>query len=271
MRNGIDCHGFRERLDEYRAGTLSTASSAEMERHAGSCPVCAMTLRMQDHLEIADPDLAAGLPEEHVRSMWPRVREEIARRESRRARRHRSGARTSVWIPALAAAAVLLLAAGNLYLLREVGAIQERERQLVERERGLVEQVELQERRLAELEASVGGIDPRGRTAALAATTSWERMLGRIDRISVGELTALLAALPPGTTLLRAEDLARIDERRPAWPTRGWAGPAAALDLSDGLQADELLRWIQALPLDPERNIATNRILERIRSLSVQG
>lgn len=270
MRNGIDCHGFRERLDEYRTGTLSPASRAEMERHADSCPVCAMTLRVQDHLAIPDPDLAADLPEEHVRSMWPRVRDEIARRESRRARRHRSGARASVWIPTLAAAAVLLLA-GNLYLLGELSDFRERAHRLAERERGLVEQVEAHERRLAELEASVGDIDPRARTAALAATTSWERMLGRIDRIRVGELTALLAALPPGTTLLRAEDLARLEEPRLTWPPRGWAGAAATLDLADGLQADELLRWIQTLPLDPERNIPTNRILERIRSLSVQG
>ena len=257
MNRGRDCELFADRLDELVGGTLPEAEAAELRRHADACADCATQLAVRRHLaRLSRDELEATVPQELVDSVWPAVRARIAAGGPSGApiRHRRPAPAWTRWVaPGLAAACFALVVACG-YLLSEVGGLRERSAALTLR-------VERQERWLAQLDADVDA-GPRARTAALAGTRGWERVLARRDRITVAELRELLAAAPPGLTVI---DARRVRELRSELPF-GPALPAVEQGLvrtDDGLQAGELLRLLESLEVDPSWSLPVSRVIGR--------
>jgi len=258
----IDCEVFQDQLDALAQGTLSEEGIAKLRLHAGSCRDCAVLLRMREHLEgLSAVASEAAVPDGWVSSMWPRVQAEVATRES--CRLQRSLRRRWSWpVPAMAAATLLLAIASGL-LFAEL-------RRLRDREQILVQQVQDQQRWLAELDVRTSA-SAVARTAGLAGTSIWERVLANRESISVSELSGLLAGLPPSTTLLSAAELRELIRRVPYLRTGVWETVLTEIQAEDGLQAGEALRLIEVLGLPVDRSISMARVLNLSRLSAPQG
>lgn len=262
MTRKIDCEVFQDQLDALARGTLSEEGIAELRLHAGSCQDCAVLLRMHEHLEgLSVVAGEAAVPDEWVSSMWPRVQADVATRESRRLQRslHR---RWSWLVPAMAAATLLLAIASGLLFVELKG--------LRYREQILVQQVQEQQRWLAELDVRTSA-SAVARTAGLAGTSTWERVLAHRESMRVSELSDLLAGLPPSTTILSAADVRGLIRRVPYLRTGAWETVFAEIRIEDGLQAGEALQLIEVLNVPVDRSIPMARVLNLSRRSARQG
>ncbi len=263
MKKGIDCEVFQDQLGALEDGPLPEEGIEQLRLHAGSCAVCAMLLRMHEHLVVrSQADLEAAVPDELVASMWPRVQAEIATQQTLRLRESRSRRAWSWLVPTMAAATILLFI-GTGFLFAELSKLRERERLLVQ-------QVVEQRRWLAELDQRTSA-SAIARTAGLAGSATWERVLSRRERLSLSELSDLLASVPSGTTILGAIDLEELAGNTPLWRTAAWRELLDGIETEDGVQAGELLRLIQAMDVDPRMSISTARLLRISRRALGRG
>ncbi len=254
MNKGIDCQVFEDQLEGFSRGTLSEEGMDQLRLHARSCLDCAMQLKVHRHLAVPSlEDLEGEVPDAWVDSMWPQVQAEIARQGSRGDRVLRMRRVSGWFIPATAAAAVLLLLS--------VALLYQEMQQLRARERTLVQQVADQERWLAELDLRTTP-NALARTAGLGASRSWQRMLARTDNVTISELTAALSGVQAGTMVLDAVEAERLIRRVPFLRATAWSSALEEIAVEDGLQADEALRLLEALALAPERSVRTSRLLE---------
>ncbi len=253
MKRSIDCEAFQDQLEGLQRGSLAEEVAAELRRHASSCSDCAMLLELQERLAVPGrAELEAAVPDKYVASMWERVQSDIAAREARPGWRT-GDRRASRWlVPALAAASLFLLLATGL-LLSEVKGLRAREQALVQR-------VADHERWLAELDLRTRA-DPVARTAGLAGSQAWERLLSRRESVSIAELEALLAGLPARATVLNTAEWQAVKGSVPAWMGSVWGNATQAIRADDGVQAAELLDLLIALDLEPDRSVSTARIL----------
>jgi hypothetical protein len=230
----------------------------ELRRHAAECGECAALLRMRDLLDLPSADeLEAAVPEPHVRGMWSAVRDALP--DGASVRDLRASRRSGWLVPGLAAASVVLaVVAGGLAFER--GRLLERQAELSDRLAG-------QERRLAALETSGAAAGPGA--VALLGVPAWERALAAEETITLGRVRELLEALPPGTTLLDRSELEAVASARPASPLRLTAARPEigdAIDVTDGLQAGELLTALRALDLADATRIPATRVLDIYRA-----
>lgn len=253
MKRNIDCEVFQDQLDRLVKGTLAEDMVAQLRRHADSCADCAALLDLQRRLSVSSrADLEAAVPDEYVTTMWDRVRADIASQGARRGSRG-GGRPASRWlVPGLAAASVLLLLVTGL-LVRELKRLQAREQVLAQ-------QVADHERWLTELDTRTRG-GPIARTAALAGSQVWERLLSRRESVSVAELEALLASLPARALVLSVDEWQGLEGTVPFGMRSVWAGATSVVESEDGVQAAELLGLLNALDLEPDRRVSTARIL----------
>ena len=78
MKKEIDCQVFEDQLDALLDGSLPDEGIGQLQLHALSCPDCAMLLRVHEHLALPSlEELEAGVPEELLTSMWPRIEVEV--------------------------------------------------------------------------------------------------------------------------------------------------------------------------------------------------
>jgi len=253
----IDCDVFQDQLDALQRRALPDDGLQQLQLHARSCPDCGMLLKLHEHL-LAYPlgDLEAAVPDELVASVWPRVQADVATHESTRLRESRGWQGWGWLVPAMAAATLLLFIASG-FLFKEL-------RQVRQREGVLVQQIAEQERWLAELDLR-SAPSAAARTAALAGSRSWQRMLSRMESVSVSDLNALVEGLPARTTILTAAEAERLVGRVPYLRSGAWKAALAETRIEDGIQAGELLRLLESLDVDPDRTIPTTRISELLR------
>ncbi|NIR44676.1 MAG: hypothetical protein GWN99_10255 [Gemmatimonadetes bacterium] len=254
MKKSIDCEVFEDQLETLKTGTLLDDGIEQLQRHAASCPDCAMLLRMHEQLEPESlKELERSVPDEYVDSMWSRVRAEIATRESTRGRIGRGWTASRWLVPTLAAASIALLVS-TAFLLGELSRVRASER-------ALAREVAEHDRRLADLELT----SSEG-SAALAGLTgrTWERQLARRESVSMGELREMLGRVPPETTILGPTrlDLGEL----PTWVALGWRDALDEIDGEDGVQAGELLRALEKVDLGPDTRIPVDRLLAVTRS-----
>jgi hypothetical protein len=256
----IDCQVFEDQLDAFSQGALSDEGMEQLRLHARVCPDCAMMLRMKEHLAYPSlKELEAKVPEVLVASMWPRVEAEVTQREARRPARSVSRWTWGSFAPA-AAAAVVVLAVGTGFLWHEV-------RQLRTRESVLIQQIAEQERWLAELDLRTAP-SAVARTAGLAGSHNWQRVLARRQSVTVSELTVMLNGIPTETTLLDAAEAERLMKRVPFLRATSRKVLASEIRSDDGLQAGELLELVKKLDLSSETRISTARVLALARGTS---
>ncbi len=253
MKRESDCDVFQQRLYALKAGGLGPGARASLEDHAAECPDCAVLLRLHDHLALLpQKELEAAVPAEMLDSLRSRLAADLATRESVNAP-GRLGQSERDWrTPLLAAAAVVLLAV--------VGLLHAEVRKLQGRERGLVVQVAEQQSRLAQLE--LRSTDAAvARTAGLAGSSGWVRLLARKRRITVAEVSDLLSRLPSQTTLYSRSEFEALMSGAQIWLTSAWRARLAEIEAEDGIQVEELLRLLDDLAVDPQRSIPTARLL----------
>lgn len=256
MTDRPECEAVQDLLDALSSGGADSGVREQVRLHAAECAKCASLLRVHDLLELPPPDeLEAAVPDLHARGMWTAVRDARPRPpQDRRWVRH------ARWlVPTLAAASVVLAAvAGGLAVERE---------RLVGRQAELEARLEGQERRLAALETSGAAAGPGA--VALLGAPAWERALAAEETITLGRVRELLEALPPGSTLLDRSELEAVASARPSSPLRLTAARPEigdAIDVTDGLQAGELLTALRALGLADATRIPATRVLDIYRA-----
>ena len=264
MNRPIDCDVLQDQLDSYKLGILSEEGIEQLWAHARSCSDCNTVLKLHEQLAARSlAELEAMVPNDFVATMWPRVKAELARLESRHGRRLPARwRRWDGWVPAMAAASVLLLI-GIGYLFGEL-------RQLRDREETLIQQVAEQQRWLGELDARTSP-SAVARTAGLAGSSSWERMLARLERVTVSELEELLAGVPASTTIVAVTDVDALRVNLPYWAGIDRNELLDGIGVQDGLQAGEMLELLSRLDIDPRVSISTGRILTLSRRAVRQG
>lgn len=255
MSRDVDCAVFEDQLDALVKGSLSHEARRLLVLHAGGCPACDMQLRVQRHLAgVSLGELEARVPEAVLAGMWDRVAGEL--------KRGPAGRRGRGWLVPILAAASLLLLFSSGFLYSELGRAQHREAILSQ-------QVEEQQRWLAELEVSPTA-DPVARTAALAGRNPWLRALSRQESITVEDLRGLLERMPGDRTVMTegqldaalrsrfplspsflGEVLARMDRGRPG--RNGGGG---------GVRAGELLQALDGMDLSPDRSVPTSELMD---------
>ncbi len=253
MKQKSDCDVFQQQLDAFKAGRLGKEARASLQGHADSCPECAVLLRLHDHLALPpQEELEAAIPVELLASLRSRLATDLATRRAVTTPTPQERLQRDWRTPALAAAAVVLLAS--------VGLLYAEVRKLQGRERALIEQVAEQQSRLTEDErrTSVAAV---ARTAGLAGSSAWQRLLARKGRISVAELDDLLARLPSGTTVYSRAEFEALMANAPIWLTSAWRARLAEIETEDGIQSEELLRMLDETAIDPRRSISTARLL----------
>ncbi len=253
MKRNIDCHIFQDQLEDLQRGGLAEEVAAQLRAHAGSCPDCAMLLQLMERLAVPTrEDIEVAVPDAYVTSMWDRVQFAVAAEDN--ALDSRIGSRRAPrWlVPTLAAASLSLLLATGL-LLGEL-------RRMRDREQVLVQQIAEHERWLTELDRRTRS-DLVARTAGLVGSQAWERLLSRWERVSIGDLEALLARLPARATVLSAAEWEALQGTLPLAFGSVWSRATEAVEAGDGVQAAELLDVLVALDLEPDRRVSTARLL----------
>ena len=197
MTRQVDCLVFADQMDALVRGTLPVEGARQLRLHAATCPDCATQLRVHEHLVGPSLEaLEARVPTALLTGMAQRVlalagtppEGALAFKGDPTGGGDARTGRRRVLVPALSAAASLLLFSTG-FLGKEVARL---------REEGaaLAQEVAIQRTRLA-AQASGTALDPVARTAALAGSKPLVRALARRKTITVEELLALLAQLPP--------------------------------------------------------------------------
>ncbi len=251
MKRDIDCQVFHDRLEGLQRGDLAEEVAAQLREHAGTCPDCGMLLQLMERLAVPTrEELEAAVPDAYVNSMWERVQSAVAVEDSE----FRIGGRQARrWL-------VPTLAAASLFLLLATGLLVGELRRMREREQALVQQIAEHERWLTELDLRTRS-DLVARTAGLVGSQAWERLLARRERVSIGDLEALLARLPARATVLSAAEWQGLQGTLPLWFGSVWGSAMEAVEAEDGVQAAELLDVLAALDLEPDRRISMARLL----------
>jgi hypothetical protein len=251
-----ECERYQDTLDRLFEGTASEEDERRLRGHTRTCPDCAVLLDL--HRRLRGPSLAeleAAVPEELVSGMWRQVDADVSRQEWREAGRR---GRSSIWrwVAAAQAAAVVILAAGAVYLFGEVETLKGREADLAER-------MSSQQQSLSELDQRTA-TGPR-RSRNYTASADWERRLDATGDVTVAEVTQYLRRLPADSPVLNARETRRLLSSLPAGlpgaPSAAYLGDLSGITAGDGLQAGEALALIDALDLDPTYRLPSSRIM----------
>lgn len=254
MKQNPNCAFFLDQLEDLQSGRLTPEIAAQLRGHAESCSQCAMLLRLQEYVVLLGlEDLESAVPEEYVTSMWERLQPDVAPRGSAPSRPQLRRLRAPRWL-------VPALAATSLFLLLTSGLLLSEWKRMRAREVALVQRIADSERRLAMFESGIGA-GPVARTAGLAGTPMWVRLLARRGSVSVADIEALIAGLPPRTTVFSASEWRALEGSIPVWMRSVWTGAAEAIHVEDGVQGEELAALIARLDLEPGGSIPTARIL----------
>lgn len=254
------CEPYQDVLDRLFEGTASESDRRRLREHAHGCPDCHALLDLHRHVRGRPlSELETEVPAEAVDGMWTRVDAEMSR-GVRKAPPVPGAASVWRWVAAAQAAAIVVLAAGAIYLFGELNTMKGREMDLADR-------VASQQRYLAELDrrtsarASDGGWQTAG--------TDWTRRLGGEGDVSIAEITRYLRRLPVNAPVLDAAGARRLLSGFPAaLPADDFPSPDGELrgvDPNDGLDAGEALALIEALDLDPTYRLPASRIASLAR------
>lgn len=244
----MDCQIFQDQLDSLEGGTLSEEGLRQLRLHAASCPECAMSLRIVEHLISPSlEELEARVPDELLASLWTGVSAETSDSGATRSPSRRRGGRSRGWlVPTLAAASVALFLSTGFLFVRWRGAESMGARLASE---------------VAELRRETAGSGARPewvqRTAQLAGSRRTQAraldfaLLGQ-DTVTVQALLDLLEQLPPDLVLFetsRVEGLLGAPVRPPPELREilvGMAGAISTLEEDRGVRVGDLERWLAA-------------------------
>jgi hypothetical protein len=255
-----DCERYQDALDRLFEGAASEDDERRLREHAAGCPDCAVLLELHRELRGASlAELEEAVPAAMVDGMWSRLDAEL----SPASRREVVGGRRVIWrwVAAAQAAAIVLLAAGVVYLFDELNTMKNREADLSGR-------ISTQQQYLSELDRRTP--PARRDDGTWAAGAYWERKLGGTDEVSIAQIAKYLSRLPADFPVLDARGTRRLLSGLSA----GLPGAARGsrpeglegLQTGDGLKAGEALKLIEELDLDPSYRLPTSRIMSLTKS-----
>ncbi len=252
------CDAFHEQLDELIRGVAQEDAVQACRLHAETCVDCAVLLKLHEHLGGQSQDeLEALVPSDWVRDMWSRIESEIELHGTAGGRRVQRQRNSGWLIPTLAAASLLFMVSTG-YLLYELRSLRAREAQLAQ-------QVSEHRGWLADLDRRTLLARAEQRTAKLAESNSWERLLARRGTVSKSDLDAMLASLPAESTLFSRADVERLSGRLPS-RIAVWRDLLGEIEIEDGIQAGEFRQLLNGLQLDEQTRIPAARIIAMYRS-----
>lgn len=258
MNDETRCREFQELLDKSAHGKLSREERLQMEKHAEKCPDCAVLLKMHAHVTaVPGPELESAAPDGMVDTMWRRVMEDLSRRGAGRipaGSRLRPAMR--ILVPVLSAAVVILVFISG-FLFGELRQLRSREQQLLletARKDDLISEITVEQARAS-----------RERTIYRTGELILRHGLPRQKNFSAGELLSLLEGLPPETTILKAAETESLLSKQLSWRGVSPGGLPPDIDLRDGLQAEEAIRLIEWLKIDPSETISRERLISLSR------
>ncbi|MBU8920241.1 MAG: zf-HC2 domain-containing protein [Bacteroidales bacterium] len=254
MKDETGCREFQELLDRVALGAISREDEIQLNKHAGECPDCAMLLEMHRHLiSPSGPELEAAVPDGMVDTMWRRVMADISQQSA-----GRNAAGSRLWpvmkllVPALSVVVVILTFASG-FMFSEL-------RQLRSREQELIHEVGHRDELISHMSAEQDDF-PRGRGIFSAGNMMIRRGLPQQEIFTAEELLTLLNKLPPDVTIMGPDEARSLLSHRVLSQNVGSADLPAYIDLWDGLQAEELIRLVGWLGLDPGETISRDRVL----------
>lgn len=254
MKDETGCRQFQELLDRVALGAISREDEIQLNKHAGDCPDCAMLLAMHRHLTSpSGPELEAAVPNGMVDTMWRRVMADISQRSA-----GRNAAGSRLWpvmkllVPALSVV-VVVLAFVSGFMFSEL-------RQLRSREQELIHEVGHRDELIAHLSAGQETIS-RERGIFRAGNMMIRRGLPQQEIFTAEELLTLLNELPPDVTIMGPDDARSLLSRSVMPRSLGSTDLPDFIDLRDGLQAEEVIRLVEWLGLDPGETISRDRVL----------
>jgi hypothetical protein len=261
MDEKMTCEEFQERLDGHIA---SDEERRAIERHAAACPDCALLLAMNRHLNAETlSELEERVPDSLVDTMWQRVVGEIAaRRAERLSPQRRFWPFQRIFVPAMAAAIVLLVFTSG-YLLGELRHLRRSERQLAM-------ELSLKDQRLEEMQHGMKTIQA-GRLPERVTLLGVRLGLPQQADFSASELISLLELLPRETTMLEAGKVeSMLQQKRLPGMIRARFQPEG-IDIDDGLQAGEIIILIEWLDIDPARRFQRDELVSFARTGALPG
>lgn len=238
MTDNNGCDPFQEILDRLFDGSATPDDTARLEGHAQTCEDCAMLLEIHGHLGVESlHELETAVPNRLVEEMWPRV--ERATRNTGRQAGLSAFPRPVVWrwVAAVQAAAIVLLAAGVLFLFGQLKSIEHRESALAGQ--------------VAELDS---------RTSAARQFNGNHVQVPKPASYSVAMVTRYLRRLPEDTQVLNARDARRLMSQLPGADPASMPDMLRDINVRDGLVAGEALKLIAALDLDPSLTLPAKQL-----------
>lgn len=257
MIKDIDCQIFEDQLDSLQAGTLAEEGLRQLRLHASSCPECAMSMKVLEHLALPSlEELEKEVPDDLLAGVWQGV---VAGIDPSAETSHGDASggppsrRSTTWLlPTLAAASMaLLFSTGFLFL---------------ELKRSETRSVRLAGQ-MADLQEEIDRSDANGewiqRTAQLAGNRrsrarALDYALAGQEGVTVATLVELLGRYPEDMVLFEAseiESLLGMSVRPPPELRRLLSSLAVGLTTLDDpreVRAGELAKWLatSGLPQD---------------------
>jgi hypothetical protein len=256
VKKEIDCQFFEDQLDALSQGKLSGEGMDQLRLHAGSCPDCAMRLKVKEHLALPSlRKMEAEVPQEYLDSIWSRVRDEVSTGRLVGARRI-GPVRHFPWlVPGMAASIVALLFSTG-FLFSEL-------QQLKSGGQLLTQEVFQQRNQLAELSQISGS--PLG-LAGLANRYGLNRELLGNESLTVEEVTGVLRGRRGSQRLCTAAQLsAFLEDASPETPPE-WEAALASLDGDDWVTARALLSVLESVETNPNLTFPSSRFIELLGS-----
>ena len=227
MSEMMTCEEFNSRLTEFALGRMAGKDAEKMEDHLSSCSGCRDIYEIKQSLIFDPADIAEMVPVEVERSLVDAVISDVA--AAREAGRPGRSWASRYLMPAMAAAIVVFVFLTG-FMLGEIRSLH--------REAG-----DLRED-VAVMETVLAGRGRHGGLSALGQTAG---------RLTIGDATRFLRALPADTPVLSEEEARRlIAEDR---GLRMVAGSMKERPWEGGLTSGEILLVIMGLDIDPDMRI----------------
>jgi hypothetical protein len=246
------CGDFQNRLDRLGEGTLTPGEMDALEAHAAGCEMCAILMEM--HRYFAAPtleELENQIPDSMVDTVWRRVSESIPEEKKRRFRLPIPLPSRSWMVPALAASMIVFILM-NLLQFTQLHQLRTRENALIAaltRQTRIIEQIQTPQ-----------GQSPISQNADHLFQKTRLHFLTRQESFSITDLRRLLEQAPQNMEIISESYLQQVLSQLPRWEKARWEKALQAIESGDGIQPQEAIVLLDALPIGPDETISAVRL-----------
>lgn len=246
------CEEFQRLLDRTLSGPLTPDESEFLDSHTRRCDACALLRQIDEHAARPSLDeIERRIPDEAIAQLWSRIARDLPPERSSQKHRPANRFRFTRLVPALVLATLLFLVL-NAVLLVQVNRLTSREHELTQL---LTRQTRiLEETRFGRSRSPASRLTGGGTRFSQLHGLSWQQP------ISIRELRSILEQLPRDLQIVAGPYMDLFLSRLPSWERAKWRKILQRIDAADGIQPQEAIALLDALPLDPEDTITPARL-----------